>query len=220
MVKRSLSLKPLLFVFSQNFQNQLDGYDFPVYSTESCPRNQSEWNKRSSAINCTNDNGYMCIPNDDRTQLLEFCYIYPRILITKETCLYMYKSFSRVNAYNCSNFMSGCPSSVYFSSEIFKYPSCFLIGNGCFRAEPTCTSSHTTTHPQETTKPIDVEIVTRNYRTTASTDEKTNQTLTYNDYVIYDEIFMMPILAGVLIPIIIFCMLCVIYRKGKTIDFG
>lgn len=25
----------------------------------------------------------MCIPNDDRTQLLEFCYIYPRILITK-----------------------------------------------------------------------------------------------------------------------------------------
>lgn len=83
MVKRSLSVKSLLFVFSQNFQNQLDGYDFPVYSTESCPRNQSEWNKRSSAINCTNDNGYMCIPNDDRTQLLEFCYIYPRILITK-----------------------------------------------------------------------------------------------------------------------------------------
>lgn len=65
------------------FQNQLDGYEFPVYSIESCPRNQSEWNKRSSAINCTKDNGYMCIPNDDRTQLLEFCYIHPRILITK-----------------------------------------------------------------------------------------------------------------------------------------
>ena len=64
-------------------------------------------------------------------------------------------------------------------------------------------------------KPTHVEIVTRNYRTTASTDEKKNETLTYNDYFIYDEIFMMPILAGVLIPIIIFCMLCIIYRTGK-----
>lgn len=43
-----------------------------------------------------------------------------------ETCLYMFKSFSRVNAYNCNNFMSGCPSSVYFSSEIFKCKFCLI----------------------------------------------------------------------------------------------
>lgn len=80
----------------------MDGYEFPIYSTESCPRNQSEWNKRSSAINCTDNNGYMCIPNDDRTQLLEFCYIYPRILITKgkkslSLCLDLYKSWPKSN---------------------------------------------------------------------------------------------------------------------------
>lgn len=65
-----------------------------------------------------------------------------------------------------------------------------------------------------------MEIVTRNDTTTASNEEKTNQTVIYNDSVIYDEIAMIPILAGVLMPIILFCMMCVIYRKGKTMDFG
>lgn len=81
-------------------------------------------------------------------------------------------------------------------------------------------SSDTATSLPETTKPTHVEIVTRNYSTTASIDEKTNQTPKYNDYFIYDEVFMMPILAGVLIPIIIFCMLCIFYRKGKTMGLG
>uniref|UniRef100_A0A8W8IFY4 Uncharacterized protein n=1 Tax=Magallana gigas TaxID=29159 RepID=A0A8W8IFY4_MAGGI len=53
---------------------KLDGYRFPVYSTELCPRNQTEWNERSSAINCTEDNGYLCFPNEKFTQLLEFCH--------------------------------------------------------------------------------------------------------------------------------------------------
>lgn len=56
---------------------------FPVYTTESCPRNQSEWNKRSSAINCTIQNGYMCLPNDQLTELQEFCYKLPRLAITE-----------------------------------------------------------------------------------------------------------------------------------------
>lgn len=65
------------------FQRKLEGYEFPVFSTKSCPRNQAEWNKRSSAINCTKSNGYTCLPDENFTELLEFCYVYPRILITK-----------------------------------------------------------------------------------------------------------------------------------------
>lgn len=64
-----------------------------------------------------------------------------------------------------------------------------------------------------------VEVVTKNYTTAESTDEKTNQTLKYNDSVNFDEIIMISILAGVLIPIAVFCMLCVIYRKGKIMYF-
>lgn len=52
----------------------LNGYQFPVYSTESCPRNKIEWLQRSSVLNCTERNAYMCMPNEKLTTLLEFCY--------------------------------------------------------------------------------------------------------------------------------------------------
>lgn len=52
----------------------IDGYKFPVYRTLSCPKNETEWLERSSVLNCTDQNGYMCIPNDMITELVEFCY--------------------------------------------------------------------------------------------------------------------------------------------------
>ena len=56
-------------------QRMMDGYTFPVYSTDFCPRNETEWNKRASVFNCTGeDSTYACFPNDDITQLIEFCY--------------------------------------------------------------------------------------------------------------------------------------------------
>lgn len=67
--------------YFENFQKNLDGYEFPVYSTERCPRNQTEWNERSFAISCNKTNGYVCLPNENITELLEFCYIYPFIWI-------------------------------------------------------------------------------------------------------------------------------------------
>lgn len=60
---------------------KLDGYDFRVYTAEFCPKNQTEWNERSSAINCTESNGYMCLPNENITKLLEFCYTYSSIFM-------------------------------------------------------------------------------------------------------------------------------------------
>lgn len=128
---------------------KLDNYDFPVYTTKVCPRNKKEWTERSSAINCTEQNGYMCMPNDDLTELLEFCYIHPFILIEKGFCLYLYKGFSRVNVHNCEEFLSGCPKSVITSLKMFEYQNCLSIGNGCFLAEPSCESVD---NPQETIK--------------------------------------------------------------------
>lgn len=65
------------------FQTKLEGYKFPVFSTEFCPRNQTEWNKKSSAINCNRTNEYMCVPNVNLNQLLEFCFELPSIRIVK-----------------------------------------------------------------------------------------------------------------------------------------
>lgn len=73
-------LQLLLFLY---FQKRLEGYQFPVYLTSFCPKDEIEWNKRSSAINCTSSNGYLCLPNENFTKLLEFCYTEPKIWILK-----------------------------------------------------------------------------------------------------------------------------------------
>lgn len=52
----------------------MDGYKFPVYTTASCPKNKAEWLMRSFVLNCTDQNGYMCIPDENITVLVEFCY--------------------------------------------------------------------------------------------------------------------------------------------------
>lgn len=116
----------------------LDGYKFPVYTTESCPKSNTEWLERSSSLQCNETNGYMCIPNEEITMLLEFCYHLPKTIIPKGACLILYESSSAVNDYKCRRFSFGCPNLPYFSNEIHKQQSCVSIGNGCFIAEPYC----------------------------------------------------------------------------------
>lgn len=120
---------------------ELYGYKFRVFTTLDCPRNEQEWNVRSSALNCTERKSYLCLPNENFTGLLEFCYIKSRTLIVEGHCLYLVKSVSLVNAYNCGSFRYGCPKSSYLSTKIFEYPSCITLGSGCFRAETSCRRS-------------------------------------------------------------------------------
>lgn len=60
-----------------------DGYDFPVYATTLCPKNKAEWLERSFVLHCTDQNGYMCLPNEMLTELVEFCYTKDVIAIPK-----------------------------------------------------------------------------------------------------------------------------------------
>ena len=59
----------------------MKGYKFPVYTTESCPRNETEWDERSAVFYCQGKSSYACLPNENITELLEFCYPLPRIAI-------------------------------------------------------------------------------------------------------------------------------------------
>lgn len=135
-----------LFFFSLRLQEckKLDGYKFQVYSTDLCPRNETEWKERSNILNCTEKNGYTCLPNEHFTELLEFCYTDPWILIEEGLCLYLIKKNSLVHGYKCHNFQFGCPTSSYMSTEIYKQPSCTLISHGCFNADQICKSPTTT----------------------------------------------------------------------------
>lgn len=64
-------------------QRPLDGYAFPVFITGVCPRNLTEWQERSSTFNCNRSNAYMCVPDENITELLQFCYSGPQIRIVK-----------------------------------------------------------------------------------------------------------------------------------------
>lgn len=135
-----LSFFPLLYECTK-----MDGYKFPVYSTEVCPQNETSWIERSSALHCNESKGYTCLPNQDFTHLLEFCYTDRLILIEEGVCLYLVRNISLVNARSCRNFRYGCPTASYLSNRIFEHPSCVSIGDGCFLAEPFCERSAKTT---------------------------------------------------------------------------
>ncbi|XP_078312653.1 uncharacterized protein LOC111135836 [Crassostrea virginica] len=153
-VSRTLRLV-LVGIFLSSFLllyecKRLDDYEFPVYRTEFCPENRTEWRKRSSAFNCTEDTLYSCFPNENLTMLLEFCYPAFNIPIEEGVCLFLKsrKSLksneSKLDSYNCRHFEYGCPTSYYTGSTAYIYPSCSSIGIGCFLAESSCKSN---THP-------------------------------------------------------------------------
>lgn len=155
------------FLLDINESRKLDGYKFPVYSTPFCPRDESEWNNRSSALNCNETNGYTCLPNEKFTELLEFCYTATFIWIQKGLCLYLKRTGSYVDSYNCGHFIDGCHNTSFQSSRIFEYPACISIGNGCFLAEQSC-ARISTTYLRETTE-----------ETTTENDSKINKTDLY-----------------------------------------
>lgn len=76
------------------FQIKQEGYEFPVYLTKFCPRNKTEWKERAKVLNCTEQRGYTCLPNEHFTELLEFCYTDPWILIEEgkiaSCCIILY----------------------------------------------------------------------------------------------------------------------------------
>lgn len=127
---------PIVIVKSTS--RRLEGYQFPVFQTESCPRNEIEWTGKSSVLNCTKSNGYMCMPSEKFTTLLEFCYNHDKLVIENGTCLFLSKKYSAVDIYNCQHFSEGCPDSAYFSDKIYMYQNCVNVGRGCFLADPSC----------------------------------------------------------------------------------
>lgn len=61
----------------------INGYKFPVYTTQFCPQNKTEWLQRSRDLNCTDRNGYICVPNEKFTLLMEFCYVKDTVAVPK-----------------------------------------------------------------------------------------------------------------------------------------
>ncbi|XP_078312028.1 uncharacterized protein LOC144618900 [Crassostrea virginica] len=138
----------LFSIFLSDECRKLEGYSFPVYTTDFCPRNETEWKARSSTFNCSKDSSYACFPNENITELLEFCYPLRIIAIQEGNCLFLARKRSELNSIDCKGFTHGCPTSHYLGSTVYKYQSCVSIGNGCFLAEQSCESTTQHTEPK------------------------------------------------------------------------
>lgn len=109
-----LNVNIVYIMHVSNFQRKLDGYNFSVYTTTICPRNETEWTERSSALNCNKSNGYMCLPNENFDELLEFCYIVPFERIQEGKPLFLKLKVSAI----CNFSVAMCERNI----PVYLYP--------------------------------------------------------------------------------------------------
>ncbi|XP_062610908.1 uncharacterized protein LOC134272727, partial [Saccostrea cucullata] len=109
----------------------------------SCPTNASSWLSNGIKLQCPNDtlgrNLYQCVPNDDRSSLVEFCLQGSIGRYGANLCPYAV-STGHLDALNCSTFLSGCPEESYNTNEVYKYHACLEINpeEKCYFANENC----------------------------------------------------------------------------------
>ncbi|XP_062609906.1 uncharacterized protein LOC134271712 isoform X2 [Saccostrea cucullata] len=123
------------------------------YTVNSCPLNETEFNESAKRLNCSVDeNGrsqYTCVPNTNKTALVEFCYKFTVGLYEKGNCLETL-GYGFLDQVSCHHFQEGCPANHFKGTDLYKYPECLNINTHqqCYFADPSCpnTSQFTTTN--------------------------------------------------------------------------
>lgn len=93
----------LFFVFFL-FLFRMDGISTPISSylpmiafiVQNCPSNNTEWMKASERLNCSSINNtlvYHCVPNENVSSLVEFCYNTKRIGVPKGNAILIVFTF-------------------------------------------------------------------------------------------------------------------------------
>ncbi|XP_048740022.2 serine/threonine-protein phosphatase 6 regulatory ankyrin repeat subunit A-like isoform X4 [Ostrea edulis] len=101
--------------------------------------------KASERLNCSaieNTLLYHCVPNENFSFLVEFCYNAKRIGVLQDNCLKLDDS-GTLQPTECKQFKHGCPNKFYFSNTVWQYPECLQINENirCFRADESCQQS-------------------------------------------------------------------------------
>lgn len=116
-----------------------------------CPTELTEVVEASQRLECDNDkygnNQYMCVPNKDKTSLVEFCY--DGIMgIQKEGYCLQVSGNGKVIEHSCLNFSSGCPERTFWKFEFYKYQECLNINkhHHCYVRDPSCPLQELTTN--------------------------------------------------------------------------
>nr|XP_022291495.1 uncharacterized protein LOC111102868 isoform X1 [Crassostrea virginica] len=98
-------------------------------SVTSCPKNSTEVSEAAIRLGCGTDkysnNQYVCLPNTEKTSLVEMCYNGVMGFYEKGHCLEV--KDGQMKLQNCSNFLYGCPDTSIRASELYKNPACLEI---------------------------------------------------------------------------------------------
>nr|XP_022290155.1 uncharacterized protein LOC111101829 [Crassostrea virginica] len=109
-----------------------------------CPKTQEEVKHASNRLGCGNDqygnNQYMCLPNVEKTSLVEFCHDGIMGIQEEGKCLEVNASDGTITAQSCKDFLSGCPQQPFFNNDFYKYPACLDINprDNCYTFHPSC----------------------------------------------------------------------------------
>ncbi|XP_062586181.1 uncharacterized protein LOC134247804 [Saccostrea cucullata] len=132
---------------------------------DSCPRNLTETLIASARLGCGQDKygnkQYLCLPNSEKTGLVEFCHDGVMWLLERGYCLET--TGDQLSKTNCSHFLMGCPDTEVHINEMYRYPACLRISTEyqCYLADPICGNTTWDT----TTKDKTEELVTHGFST-------------------------------------------------------
>lgn len=110
-----------------------------------CPTTISEVVKASQRLGCENDrygnNQYICVPNTEKTSLVELCYDGIMGIVPKGYCQATDGKTLVLNS--CISFVSGCPQDHYWTSDFYNYSQCNAIDtkSNCYLMDPACQSA-------------------------------------------------------------------------------
>lgn len=110
--------------------------------TKVCPKNQIEVKLASTRLKCGKDkygnNQYMCLPNKEKSSLVEFCFT--GVLGAEEKGYCLEFSEGKIVHHSCLLFEYGCPDEEYYDIDFFKYPACQTIDikARCYVLDPSC----------------------------------------------------------------------------------
>nr|XP_022293955.1 uncharacterized protein LOC111104349 isoform X1 [Crassostrea virginica]XP_022293956.1 uncharacterized protein LOC111104349 isoform X1 [Crassostrea virginica]XP_022293957.1 uncharacterized protein LOC111104349 isoform X1 [Crassostrea virginica] len=109
---------------------------------DACPKNLDEIKNASANLECGFDrfgnSQYVCLPNTEKSSLIEFCYEGLMGLKEKGNCLEI--ADGKLVTYSCKHFICGCPTEPVRSNEFYKYQACQTINtrHQCYRFDPAC----------------------------------------------------------------------------------
>lgn len=117
-------------------------YEYRIANVTGCPNNQSEVIIASGKLGCGQDkygnNQYMCLPNQEKSFLVELCYDGVMGIQERGICLEIFEG--NLIQHSCKYFSDGCPEEDFYDYELFKYPSCQDINTKfhCYVSDPNC----------------------------------------------------------------------------------